>query len=382
MDRELLRSLIESDIDGLLLAARKTAAPNADERLVSSFLEVQEFVRKTGREPRRDPANISETRLAMRLQALREDDVSRAALLERDELKLLKEPNPPSSIDEAIATDVAGLLDDDVPDLFDARTSKPQTMPDRIARRRPCPDFEAFRPRFESCQADLRAGRRALLPFKNPSEIEVGRFFVQSGVLVLVADVGERTADDIGKSNARTRCIFENGTESDLLLQSLASNLYKGGRRVTEPDVETLERMGLAPETKMATVYVLRSRSEDPQLTRFAHVYKIGSTRQTTAQRTANAAGEATFLGAGVETVAEYAVPVGVEKRVEHLLHGLLSPARLDAWFDRGAEIVDVTEWFAVPLRVIEEAVALIENDAAADYVYHPETETFVLRAD
>jgi hypothetical protein len=45
------------------------------------------------------------------------------------------------------------------------------------------------------------------------------------------------------------------------LLQSLASNLYKGGKRVTDLDDDALdaveERLTLAAETEMASVYVL-----------------------------------------------------------------------------------------------------------------------------
>ena len=81
--------------------------------------------------------------------------------------------------------------------------------------------------------------------------------------------MGELELDQVRKANARTRCIFENGTESNLLMQSLASNLYKDGRRVTEPNEVTLERMGLETETKMGHIYVLRSLSDDPQLAAF-----------------------------------------------------------------------------------------------------------------
>ena len=64
-------------------------------------------------------------------------------------------------------------------------------------------------------------------------------------------------------------------------MQSLASNLYKDGRRVTEPNEVTLERMGLEPDTKMGYVYVLRSLSEDEQLARSLTPHKIGFTTRT-----------------------------------------------------------------------------------------------------
>ncbi len=382
MDRQTLQRLIDEDVDGLLEAGRSRPTVTADDRLLASFKEICEFVTSSGREPQRNPRDMTESRLAMRLNALRENEQHCQALARHDEHGLLREPEPPSSLEEVLAGDLAELLDDEVPGLIEASSSKPQTMPDTIARRKPCPDFARFEPLFAACHAELRSGTRRLLPFKNPSEIDTGRFFVQAGVLLYVAEVGVRTADAIGKTNARTQCIFENGTESQMLLQSLASNLYKDGRRVTEPERDTMRRMGLEPEGDLATVYVLRSLSGDPQVTALTHLHKIGSTRQHTKARIAQAEAHATFLGAPVEVVAEYRVPLGVEKRVERLLHELLAPARVDAWFDSGGRSVDVTEWFAVPLAIIDDAVGLIENDVASNYVYDRERETFVLAAE
>ena len=59
-----------------------------------------------------------------------------------------------------------------------------------------------FEPLFKQCHADLRSGVRKLLPFKNPSEIEVGKLFVLNGVLLYVAEMGERELDKIRKANA------------------------------------------------------------------------------------------------------------------------------------------------------------------------------------
>lgn len=290
-----------------------------------------------------------------------------------DELGLLTEPEPPATVEEAIADDPFGLLGggDDLTDL--RHVPKTQTMPDTVARRVPAKDFENFRQLFIDCHADLRSGRRKLVSFKNPLEIKPERFFVQGGVLLYVAEVGQLTRNEIKKANARTRCIFENGTESRLLLQSLASNLYKGGKRITVPDDETLTEMGLQPETPEASVYVLRSLSDDPQVTELPGLYKIGATSSTVAERTVRAASDTTFLGAPVEIVQEYVVPRGVERKIEGILHRLFASARIDAWFDRdGVTVAEAREWFAVPFKTIDEAVRLIENEAIVNYTYDP----------
>lgn len=369
---ELLMMLGEDDF-GLLEFPVKAPPMTTEDRIVAAFEEVTEFARRTGRAPEENPADIGEWKLAKRLQALAEDGDKRVMLEPYDELGLLVAPEPPASIEEAVGDDPFGLLSGGE-DLFALRhVPKTQTTPEDVARRQPAEDFEDFHQLFVDCHADLRAGRRKLVAFKNPLEIRPERFFVQGGVLLYVAEVGELTRNEIKKANARTRCIFENGTESALLLQSLASNLYKDGKRVTIPDEETLSEMGLETETPMASVYVLRSLSRDPQLAQFPALHKIGSTSATADNRIARARSETTFLGAPVEIVEEYRVPRGVEGKVERLLHRLFAPARIDAWFERdGRTVAEANEWFAVPFAAIDEAVSLIENEAILNFRYDP----------
>lgn len=378
---ELVRMLAEDEF-GLLELPVKAPVATADDRVVAAYQEIVDFVQQNGRMPKRDTTDIGEMKLAMRLEALSADDDKRALLEPYDELGLLAEPEPPESIEEALADDPLGLLGDADSDLFDLRyVPKVQTMPEQVARRRPAPDFEDFRQLFVDCQADLRAGRRKLIAFKNPLEIRRGRFFVQAGVLLYVTEVGKLEYNEIQKANARTRCIFENGTESRLLLQSLASNLYKGGKRVTVPNAEVHAEMGLEPDTPLASVYVLRSLSSDPQVAALPGLHKIGSTSATAEARTANATSETTFLGAAVEIVEEYLVPRGVEGKIERLLHTLFTPARVDAWFERtGRTIAEAHEWFIVPFSVIDEAVGLIENEAIVNYEYDPVSATLRLK--
>jgi T5orf172 domain len=379
LDAETLRQMVAEDEFGLLAPAEKRGVVSADQRLATSFQEITDFVLKNGRLPERNGADMTETRLAMRLKAITGNEEQASALRVIDECGLLGEApaevvlptEPPESVEAAIANDPFGLLED-THGLFElSHVPKPQTMPEQIARRRPTPDFEAFEALFEQCHADLRAGVRKLLPFKNPSQIEVGKFFVLNGVLLYVAEMGSRELDKIRKANARTRCIFENGTESDLLMQSLASNLYKDGRRVTESAEVTLERMGLEPNTKMGYVYVVRSLSQDEQLASFADAHKIGFTTRTIKQRTSGAERHPTFLSAPVEEVASYKLPAAAAGMVESILHKFFASARLDVWFDRDDRtIVEAKEWFDVPLAVIEEAVTLIENDTITSFEY------------
>jgi hypothetical protein len=372
MNAEELLQMLTEDEFGLLEPSVKAPAPTPEDRLVGAYEEILEFTRQHGRPPAKDPTNIAEFKLAMRLEAMCADDNQRQQLEPLDELGLLNEPEPPATIDEAIADDPFGLLSSG-DDLFDLQhVPKKQAMPDKVARREPAKDFETFRQLFVDCHADLRAGRRKLLAFKNPSEIEQGKFFVLNGVLLYVANVGEAEFARSNKgNNARTRCIFENGTESDLLLLSLGRNLYKDGRRVTEPNEVTLERMGLQADTRMGYVYVLRSLSDDPQLALFAGVHKIGFTTRTVADRLAGAETYATFLGAPVEEVARYTLPAIAAQQVEALLHDFFGSARLDIWFEREGKVVsEANEWFDVPRDMIDEAIDLINAETIGNYEY------------
>jgi hypothetical protein len=393
LDRETLLQMLAEDEYGLLKPAPERAPVTADDRLLAAFEEIAEFTRRNGREPERMPSDMTEAKLAMRLKAIRENEDQAASLRAADDLGLLGEAppepepvripdTPPESVDEARAADPFGLLDGGG-EIFDLKhVSKTQTMPEEIARRRPAEDFDLYEDLFKDCHAGLRAGQRKLLPFRNPIEIEKGKFFVLNGVLLYVAEMGEREHDQIRKANARTRCIFENGTESNLLMQSLASNLYKDGRRVTEPNEVTLERMGLEAETKMGHIYVLRSLSDDPQLAGFESVHKIGLTKQTVEHRIAGAKGETTFLGAPVEIVASYSLPAVAAQPVEALLHSFFATARLDTWFERGHQIVaEANEWFDVPLSAIEEAIELIQSEGIQSYEYDPDERRIRLRS-
>jgi hypothetical protein len=393
LDRETLLQILAEDEYGLLKPAPESAPVTADERLLSAFQEIAEFTRENGREPERTPTDMTEAKLAMRLKAIRENEEQAAALRGADYLGLLGEAppepeplripdTPPETVDDALAADPFGLLDG-AGDIFDLKNvPKAQTMPEEIARRRPAEDFDRYEDLFKDCHAGLRAGQRKLLPFRNPIEIEAGKFFVLNGVLLYVAEMGALELDQIRKANARTRCIFENGTESNLLMQSLASNLYKDGHRVTEPSEITLERMGLETETKMGHIYVLRSLSEDPQLAGFRDVHKIGFTTQAVEQRTVAAEGDTTFLGAPVESVASYSLPAVAAQPVEAILHSFFASARLATWFEQNDQIVaEPDEWFDVPLAAIDEAIALIQSEGIQSYEYDPLERTIKLRS-
>ncbi len=381
MSVENLRRLISEDEYGLLDVKPKNVALSADDRLLSAFSEIVEFVNSQSRLPSLESSDMIEVTLALRLRSMTDNEEQRQSLKAVDKLGLLIDPEPPESLAEVLATDIGGLLSGTPDDIFTMKNvPKFVTVPDKIARRKPCEDFSEFEPLFKKCHAEIQSGDRRIITFRREQQIRPDTYYVLKGVLVYIAAAGARIKEH-GRINARLRCIFENGTEADMLLRSLSSRLYRFGKMVTEPETLTLASMSLAPDTPMATVYVLKSLNESDQLREYRDVHKIGSTKQTVASRVAEAIRDTTFLNAPVEIVAEYRVPTGVEKDIEHLLHRVFSAARLDIWIEReGETIAEAHEWFAVPLKTIDTAISLIESEAIKYYEYDPDSRVMKLR--
>lgn len=382
IDAETLKAMIAEDDLGLLSLPVKSEGMTKEERLVAGFEEITEFVKSHGRPPAPDAGDVTEMMLAFRLEGISASDEQREMLAPHDELGILEPAAPPGSLEEALADDSLGLLAPPEEDIHTLRhVPKPSTQPDEVARRRPCEDFARFEPLFERCQEELRSGARRLLKFRDEQAIREGAFYVLRGVLVLVAKEGERKLEH-GRMNARLRCIFENGTEADLLLRSFASQLYRFGKMVTEPEEKTRMEVEEQLGGETGFVYVARSLSEDPQVLEIPDLHKIGFTTGSVEKRAGSAEGSATFLDAPVKIVETFELPRSIAGKVEGLLHRFFAPARIDAWFERsGLPVADAREWFSVPLEVIEEAVELIESESIQSYEYDPDERAIRLRS-
>lgn len=225
---------------------------------------------------------------------------------------------------------------------------------EEIASRQPCPDFEIYRPLFKAVQEQIQSGIRKTGRFAaTNNHVRAGDFFILGGQIVYIAEMGPITSTPEGP-NARLRAIFNNGTESNLLLRSLQNALYKddAGRRVTESDAGPLSAAA-AEEGELAngTVYVLRSRSELPAIaTRRELIHKIGVTGGDGQRRIANAKLDATYLLADVEVDTTYVLYHVNRTKLENLLHRFFAPGRLEITItDRFGNPVSPREWFQVP---------------------------------
>ncbi len=374
MNPDELRKLIEEDEFGLLDVKPKACNHcTADERLINSFEEINDFFDKTGHEPQ-DSDDILEKKLYFRLNNLREDVCKKEALAEYDRHNLLevsiKEIN---SIDDILNDDDFGMFDDDEEDIFTLKhLPKEINMPDYIGRHKPCKDFEKFEQLFVQCHQEIKEGKRDLSTFQKEQAIDVGMFFVLKGVLVYIAEVGDFEYVN-GKRRARLRCIYDNGTESDILNRSLARALYRDGKRVSPVTEKVLDKfVGITEEDKESGyIYILQSLSPDEKIQSIADLYKIGFSTTPVLQRIKNAEQEPTYLMAPVRIVAEYKTFNMNTQKFELLLHNFLGHCCVSIDItDKNGVRRTPREWFSVPYEVVNQAIQLIISGEVVNYKY------------
>jgi len=393
MKKEDLIKMIGEDELGLLeVKPQNSNAITADERLISSYEEINKFVDEYNHEPKTG-AGVGEHRLATRLKSLREDSKKVAALKDYDRHRLLnsEEKEDINSIKDIFESDDLGILEDDTDSIFDLKNipePKERESADFIARRKSCKDFEKYEQLFIDCQNDLASGKRKLIKFNSDKQLRENGFFVINGILLFIEKIGETYIDKYGKIDGRQRCIFENGTESEMLFRSLVKRLYENGKAVSE-NIDTdekalLENFNVISEKDKQTgfIYVLKSLSRDPKIQSIENLYKIGFSTTLVEERVKNAADDPTYLMALVRIITTFECYNLNPQKLEQLLHNFFGSACLNFdIFDKNGKRHTPREWFIAPLEIIEKAIKLIINGGIVNYRYNPEQEEIVLRS-
>lgn len=383
---------LRSELDDFAQPAKKGGKGALEERVIVGFEEIQRFVDKYGHVPQHgENKDIFERIYAVRLDQIRAQEMCRSIVLPIDHQGLLSgaEVAHTESVDEMdddeLLSELQGAgVKSGLSELRHVRSTAEIKAAEEIANREKCKDFESFQPIFQKAKNELASGIRITRPFGKEVSVEIGNFFILSGQLVFVAEVGEKIKAPNGESDARLRVIFDNGTESNLLRRSLQRALYKdeAGRRVTDPDAGPL--FSDTPEDddiESGTIYVLRSLSNHPYVAEHRQLmHKIGVTGGKIETRIHNAENEATYLLAAVEVVASYKL-FGINRtKLENLFHRLFAPGQLDLIIhDRFGHPVKPKEWFLVPLHVIDEAVKRIRDGSITEVTYNPKTASLVL---
>ena len=386
-DLELLDEL------GLDIAPEPSGQRSAkEEQIIAGFEEIDRFVEEHGRLPQQvEDRDIFERLYAVPLDRLRESEECRAVLQPLDSRGLLDAETDAGPIAKKDLTDEALLAslgfdaasENDVTQLTHARSRSEIKAAEEIAQRTPCQDFDEFQPIFEKVQRQLQSGERQTVKYQDYAAVKEGDLFIVDGQKVMVVDMGEPFVSDYGRSDCRLRVVYDNATESDLLVRSLqrALNKDKASRRITVTDFGPLfVGVEAADDLPTGYIYVLRSKSEHPFIAENRSIiHKIGVTGGDVKNRIANAKKDPTYLLADVEIVVTYKLANINRKRLEAMLHKFFASARLDLEFqDRFDATVQPREWFMVPLEVIEEAIEKIKEGTIEGFKYDRETGRIV----
>lgn len=390
---------LREELDEFAEPEKKGGRSAREERIIAGFEEIQQFVDKHGRAPQHgEELDILERLYAVRLDRVRALEECRSLLAPLDHQALLVGATEapatlPETVDEAeLLAELKGAAGEEaITELRHVRKSADKHAAEEIANRTVCADFESFKPLFERVRRDLKSGVRQSLPVHKMdefklAEIQKGQYFIVGGQLAYVADTGEEFKTGYDRRDSRLRVIYDNGTESNLLMRSFQRALHRdeAGRLITNPDTGPLFADQRADDDLASgTIYVLRSKSDHPVVAANRDVlHKIGVTGGEIETRTANASLDPTFLLADVEVVATYDLYNINRVKLENIIHRVFDPAQMDIEIkDRFGNPVKPREWFLVPLFVVNEAVERIRDGTITQYIYDPATASLVKTA-
>jgi len=393
-EKELKNLFLNDPYELLVNKVSSSGVMTADERLVSSFLEINEFYKKNKREPEPNIKDISEHQLYFRLKGLRSDNEKMMSLKDKDEFGLLDvKTQPVSTLDDILSGDSLGILDSDPEDIFNLKHVKSfaeRRNADYVAKRKNCKDFDKYEDLFKQVHADIVTNQRKIISFDEKKNLSAGNFYVLNGVMLYLEkiDISDKKVDlpsgDRIRAEGRTRCIFENGTESDMLYRSLVKALNLNGRSITknEQQVEKIFEEDVNEEdVASGFIYILKSKSENDEIRSINNLYKIGYSNIEVADRIKNAENEPTYLMAPVSVITYFECYNINPQKLEKLTHQFFGDSCLNLdVFDNDGKRHSPREWFIAPLEVIENAVQLIVNGGIINYVYDSSLERIALK--
>jgi len=389
---------LRSELDDFAEPEKKGGRPPREERIIAGFEEIQRFVEKHDRAPQHgEDRDIFERLYAVRLDRLRALEECRSLLAPLDRHGLLegKEMVADASADtvgdDELMAELAGVTGGPaITGLRHVRKSADKRAAEDIANRTVCEDFEKFKPLFERVKRELKAGIRHTRPVQTIGEIKLaeirkGEYFIVQGQIALVAAEGEGFRTQYDRLDSRLRVIYDNGTESNLLVRSFQRALHRdtAGRIITNPEAGSLFAEEPADDDLASgTIYVLRSKSDHPVVAANREVlHKIGVTGSRIETRLANVKLDPTFLMADVDVIATYQLFNVSRIKLENIIHRVFDPAQIDIEIrDRFGFPVKPREWFLVPLFVVNEVVERIKDGTITNVVYDPKSASLVER--
>lgn len=373
--------LADDPLELLSEAKAKTKSLNEDDRLAGSFEEINDFIKQNGHEPKK-LADMHERTLYSRLEGIRKNHEKIEYLKPCDRYNLLEKVEI-NSIDDILNDDIFGLFEESEDDIFVLKhVPKEREQTDFVAQRKPCRDFAKYEELFKSVQNDLSQGKRKLVKF-NERFFEDGNFFILKGVLAYLKKIEKPQKDKFNKLDGRTKIIFENATESNMLLRSFGKGLYEDGYFVSEHEDKVLDKLSqiIEEDTKSGYIYILESLSKDDKIATIKNLYKIGYSTTDVKERIKNAINEPTYLMAPVRIVSVYETYNMNTQKLEQIVHKFFGKVCLSVdIFGSDAKRYTPREWFILPLEIIEQTIELIITGEIVNYRYNEKNEKLVLK--
>lgn len=375
--------------------ARRSSSRSNDQRLIDGFAEITSFFETNNREPAAD-GDLKEYLLYARLKGIRSNPSKVELLSQFDFYNLLDEEHTSSiPLERLIDDDPLGILqlEDEDDSIFDLKHVKATSRvdPDYVARRKVCRNFEKYEDDFREIADDLKNKRRRLVEFGD-TEVAPGTYYVLNGVITYLETMSVDNVESDFSSGSRTRldgrtrCIFDNGTESTVLMRSLVKALNRPheGYLVSEvldgPDASPIV---CSNDVQNGYVYVLSSLSEDESVKAVPNLYKIGFSSGDVTNRIKNAEKEPTYLMAPVKLLRSVRCFNVNPLLLEATLHAFFSDVNIDFEIrDVNGQIYHPREWFSVPLSIIDESLDLLQAGVLDSYKYDSVVRAIVRKAD
>lgn len=389
-----------------LLDVKPRRSSGATSLEISRFEEINTFIDKEGKQPE-SGGDLAEKLMARRLQGYIKSTELHEMLSDYDRHGLLPEPikqntEPASqnkksaevkaenvtSLDDIFNSDVFAQIDQGEQSIFEmthVSVVADRETPDEIAQRKVCENFYEFESIFKETHDKLKAGELTLVRFQKASQMRAGDIFILEGVMCLIDEVGEYRVDGEGRYDPRLRIIFENGTESNHLLRSIAKRLYQdetGRRIISDADSVTDSFSNISHKDKRAgQIYFVTTKSDNPALKAIPNLIKIGYTEMTVEERTKNAIRDTAFLEAPVQILAAMECYNLNPSRFESLIHGFLHAQRLNITLTgKNGQTYHPKEWFSVSLDTAREVVRRIIDGTIIQYRMDNTTGRLVLK--
>jgi len=375
MDKHTLDDIFGDPVfDELIADSSKKEVKRIDPDF-EKFQEIIDWIKNNdGKEPGKS-RNMTERKLYSRLKGYRNKPEMIKKLAKIDELNLFDNKNivlensmkNPESLDDILNDDTLFEKKDKVDSLLDlSRYKRTINVADKYSVRKRASHFERYEPLFKLVQKEIANGTRKIIPVDTEKNIKPGKFYIDNGILLYVLSMGDYYIDKNGYRNAKLHLIYENGTENKgILLRSFASNLFdnaRHGRMVTEvmSDVmgETTVEERAAEYLTTGYIYVVKSFSSNPEISKYQNLYKIGFASGSVEERISNAKNEATYLYAPVKIVATWEVQNFSGRKLETVIHHRFADKQLQISVPTvNGKIENPKEWYIVSLEEIEEAI-------------------------